>query len=94
MTGLDKALRSVYNNSRMFVRSKKQGNKTYYYLVESKREGKRVIQKAIKYLGAEKPTPGELEDIIDIIDIINGIKGKDPEIAAKTAPKVKTGGNE
>ena len=36
-----------------FIRTKKIGNKTYYYLVEGKRdeEGK-VKQKVIKYLGS------------------------------------------
>jgi hypothetical protein len=48
----------------MFIRAKKQGNQTYYYLVENKREGKRVIQKVIKYLGKEKPSPEALQRII------------------------------
>ena len=39
-----------------FIRSKRIGNRVYYYLVESKREGKKVRQKVIKYLGAERPT--------------------------------------
>jgi len=44
-----------------FVRSKRIENRTYYYLVESRREGKRVRQKVIKYLGAEPPTKEEVE---------------------------------
>ena len=44
-----------------FVRTKRQGNKTYYYLVESRREGSKVRQKVIRYLGTEKPTKVQLE---------------------------------
>ena len=48
----------------MFVRIKRFGNREYYYLVEAKREGKKVRQKVIKYLGAEPPTKEEIETII------------------------------
>ena len=44
-----------------FVRVKRQGNRSYYYLVESKREGKKVRQKVIKYLGTEPPAKDEVE---------------------------------
>ena len=44
-----------------FVRAKRQGNRIYYYLVESKREGKKVRQKVIKYLGTELPTKEQIE---------------------------------
>ena len=44
-----------------FVRVKRQGNRVYYYLVESKREGKKVRQKVIKYLGTELPTKEQIE---------------------------------
>ncbi len=44
-----------------FVRSKRKGNRTYYYLVESRREGNKVRQKVIKYLGAEMPTKEQIE---------------------------------
>ena len=36
----------------MFIRSKKKGRKTYYWIVESKREKDKVIQKPIKYIGS------------------------------------------
>ena len=49
---------------RMFIRADKQGKRTYYYLVEAIREGSKVRQKRIKYLGKVKPSPGELEAII------------------------------
>jgi len=35
----------------MYIRANKRGNRTYYYIVESIRKGKRVIQKVILYLG-------------------------------------------
>ena len=39
----------------MFIRSKKKGNRIYYWIVESKRVKDKVIQKPIRYLGnAEK----------------------------------------
>jgi len=34
-----------------FVRAKHQGDRTYYYLVETYREGGRVRQRALAYLG-------------------------------------------
>ena len=43
-----------------FVRTKRQGNRIYYYLVESKREGKKVRQKVIKYLGTKAPTKEQI----------------------------------
>ncbi len=47
-----------------FVRTKRKGNRIYYYLVENRREGERVRQKVIKYLGAEPPTKEQIENII------------------------------
>ena len=46
-----------------FVRVKRRGNREYYYLVEGKREGKKVRQKVIKYLGTEPPTKEQIEII-------------------------------
>ena len=46
-----------------FVRTKRKGGRTYYYLVESKREGKNVRQKVIKYLGTEMPTEEQIESM-------------------------------
>lgn len=47
-----------------YVRVKRRGNKSYYYLVESKREGKRVSQHIIRYLGTEPPTKEQLETLL------------------------------
>jgi len=44
-----------------FVRKKRFGNREYYYLVEGKREGKKVRQKVIKYLGITPPTKEQIE---------------------------------
>jgi len=47
-----------------FVRVKRRGQKVYYYLVESKREGNKVRQRIIRYLGTKPPTEEELENIL------------------------------
>ena len=38
-----------------FIRAKTIRGHTYYYLVESRREGKNVRQKVLKYLGTKPP---------------------------------------
>jgi len=38
-----------------YLRADKRKGKEYYWLVESHREGDRVVQKRIRYLGTEKP---------------------------------------
>ena len=47
-----------------FVRVIKRGKRTYYYLVESIREGKQVRQKNLKYMGTEKPSPETIQRAI------------------------------
>ena len=47
-----------------FVRVKRKGNRIYYYLVESKREGNKVRQRVIRYLGTEQPTKRQIEAIL------------------------------
>lgn len=39
----------------VFVRTKTIAGNEYYYLVESLRRGKRVVQRTVKYLGRKKP---------------------------------------
>ena len=46
-----------------YVRTKRRGRKLYYYLVESKREGDKVRQRVIRYLGTKPPTEEELKNI-------------------------------
>lgn len=38
-----------------FIRAKVSRGKTYYYLVENRREGKKVRQRVLKYLGTQPP---------------------------------------
>ena len=38
-----------------FIRAKVSRGKTYYYLVENRREGKRIRQRVLKYLGTKPP---------------------------------------
>ena len=47
-----------------FVRVKRRGNRTYYYLVENQRSGKKVKQRIIRYLGTDPPTTEELKTIL------------------------------
>jgi len=56
-----------------FVRVKRQGNRTYYYLVENKREGKKVRQRVVRYLGTEPPTRQQTE-------AMRGVKGESGNI--------------
>jgi hypothetical protein len=44
-----------------FVRVQKRGNRVYYYFVQTHREGKKVRQNVLKYLGTAPPGPDELE---------------------------------
>lgn len=48
----------------MFVRKKTLGKHTYYYLVETKREGVSVKQTSVKYLGKQKPSKEYIDGII------------------------------
>mgnify|MGYP001138204038 CR=1 FL=1 len=45
----------------VYVRADKKKGRSYYWLVESHREGKRMVQKRIKYLGVDLPDPALLE---------------------------------
>ena len=47
-----------------FIRTKNIGGNEYFYLVENKREGEKVKQTVLKYLGTTKPDKKELELII------------------------------
>jgi len=47
-----------------YVRAKYRGQKAYYYLVESKREGNKVRQRIIRYLGTKPPTEEELKNML------------------------------
>jgi hypothetical protein len=47
-----------------YVRVKRRGDKNYYYLVESKREGRKVTQHIIAYLGTKPPSEEEIGPIL------------------------------
>lgn len=47
-----------------YVRVKRRGDSNYYYLVESKREGKKVRQHILRYLGTKRPAKEQQEAII------------------------------
>jgi len=46
-----------------YVRSKNIKGKIYYYLVKSVRDGNKVHQINLAYLGTEKPTEGEVKKL-------------------------------
>ena len=52
-----------------FVRKQKRGNQSYYYLVESKRDGNRVKQINLQYLGNQKPSKEKIDIIIKNIKL-------------------------
>ena len=46
----------------MFIRANKRKNKVYYYVVESKRVGKKVKQKVLLYLGSAETVFNKLRN--------------------------------
>jgi len=52
----------------VYIRADKRKNKTYYWLVESHREGDKVVQRRLKSLGTEPPTGRRLEEIQKIVE--------------------------
>lgn len=46
-----------------FIRAKKKGKKVYYYLVENYREGNKVKQKVLKYLGTTESLKNKLDKL-------------------------------
>jgi hypothetical protein len=46
-----------------FIRAKKKGKKVYYYLVENYREGTKVKQKVLHYLGTTNSIKEKLEKL-------------------------------
>jgi len=45
----------------MFIRSKRKGNRTYYWIVESIRIKDKVIQKPLRYIGSAESLLEKLE---------------------------------
>jgi len=58
-----------------YIRADKKKSGTYYWLVEAHRQGGKVIQKRLKYLGTKEPTLEyrlALKDIDDNVDYTEG----------------------
>ena len=53
----------------MFIRSKKKGGRTYYWIVESIREKDKIIQKPIRYLGTA-------ENLLEKLDLLEKLLEK------------------
>jgi len=62
-----------------YVRVKRRGDRNYYYLVQSKREGKKVRQHIIRYLGTQRPTKEQQEAIIREVTKPEGYMKSVPE---------------
>ena len=45
----------------MFIRSKKKGNRTYYWIVKSERVKDNIVQKPIRYIGSAEKLLKQLE---------------------------------
>ena len=60
----------------VFIRSKIFGNKTYYYVVKSFKDGKKPKQKVVKYLG-------KVEDIMKKIGIAETVIESDKRLLIK-----------
>jgi hypothetical protein len=48
-----------------YIRVQKRGKRRYYYLVKSEREGNKVRQKVLQYLGTSRPSKEDLDTIMD-----------------------------
>jgi hypothetical protein len=46
----------------MFIRANRRKNKVYYYVVESEREGKKVKQRVLLYLGSAETVFSKLNN--------------------------------
>ena len=60
-----------------YIRVKKRGNNKYFYLVESSRNGKKVKQIYLQYLGTKEPSQQEIDKIIKNIKVGKQRRGCD-----------------
>lgn len=51
----------------MFIRSKRKGNKTYYWIVESKRIKGKVAQRPILYIGSAESLLEKLKQLDELL---------------------------
>ena len=68
-----------------FIVKKKVHGKEYYYLNETKRNGKKVVSKCLGYLGKDKLEAEKKAKII-----LEGVKSKDKKQVKKIVKLVKT----
>ena len=54
-----------------YVRRQIRGGRAYYYLVESEREGQKVRQRVLRYLGTSRPAQEDINRIINDIQTVN-----------------------
>lgn len=52
----------------MFIRSKKKGSRTYYWIVECERVKDKVIQKPIRYIGSAEKLLEQLELLDELLN--------------------------
>lgn len=63
-----------YGHNMAYIRAKKRGCKTYYYLVEGRRDGNKVKQKVVQYLGTTKSLKMRKEPIPPTdISVLNSV---------------------
>ncbi len=62
-----------------FIRTKNIAGNEYFYLVENKREGDKVKQTVLKYLGTTKPEKKEIEQILKEIENRQGLGTTKPK---------------
>jgi len=54
----------------MFIRAKKHGDRTYYYLVENERKDGKVVQRVVRYVVTTKS--GQNKSVVPILETANG----------------------
>lgn len=59
-----------------FLRTKKQGDREYLYEVENRREGDKVRQRVLRYLGPKKVF-SDKKQVSILIDLLTHIKDSD-----------------
>jgi hypothetical protein len=59
-----------------YLKKQQRGERSYYYLVKSERDGNKVRQKVLRYLGTSKPSEDELKNIKKLINEETNKRGK------------------
>ena len=77
-----------------YVREREKGDKKYYELVETIREGEKVKQKFIAHFGTRKPSPAELVMINKNLDGNDRVDVEKPLLAKEEAEKIEAANKE